>query len=109
MPCTQDRLAVLRGRSHMILESFGVLLALTVPRSIVADLEPVIPPGARQHRRGTASAQFSIEETRGGYVVQADGEELITSHDLELCLAVLDPVVRQVVALNAPDHIFIHA
>lgn len=92
-------------------ESFGVPVALTVPSAeVLARVEAILPP-RRQVRVPSEDDQHFTLITRNNVIYRVEYQQgsVSGSSDLEIALEVLDARLRAYIALNAPDHIFVHA
>jgi hypothetical protein len=68
----------------------------------------LLPPGAVCSQLLTDDVLFSLTAADGKYEVAA-GSATICTETLRAAVQVLDSLVRAYIALNAPDHIFVHA
>jgi len=96
----------------MVFESFGVKMWLGSNRREAAErLHEVLPPGWKQYPDIVVGEhRFGLIGDKGGtYRVDLANFPLAEKVPLDLALEVLESAIRQRVAFNAPDHIFVHA
>jgi len=96
----------------IIFESFGVRMWLGTNRREAAErMHEVMPPGWRGNQTdGVEGNRFGlIGDKHGTYRVDLSNIPLAEKVPLDLALEVLDSAIRQRVAFEAPDHIFVHA
>jgi hypothetical protein len=97
----------------IILESFGVRMWLGTNRREAAErMHEVLPPGWRENETELVEGnRFGlIGDRRGGmYRVDLSNVALAEKVPLDFALEILDSAIRQRVAFEAPDHIFVHA
>jgi hypothetical protein len=93
--------------STVVFASHGVTIEIAVgdPR-VEARVLAVLPPGWEHGDPALVSARFAIGP--GGHVA-FDGVEILPAADDAVALGVLDAAIRAAVALNAPEHVFVHA
>ena len=89
--------------------AFGVRLVVTVPISLEESTRALLPPNADIGDAGEGPASVSIDQRNGQLVVTAQDEHIGTTEDPEVALGMVDAQLRALVALLAPDHIFVHA
>ncbi|MGI8863622.1 MAG: hypothetical protein ACR2JH_04355 [Solirubrobacteraceae bacterium] len=92
-------------------EAFGVPLSVEVDSAeLLSRVEANLPPGARPCASVPEENEFSLTTPDGvSYDVKYPGQSLAGSSDLEVALEVLDSRLRAIIALKAPEHIFVHA
>lgn len=94
----------------MTFEAFGVRLTVTAPAAVLPRIENVLPPGWQPAAPGDDDPQFVITTLNGiVYRVNAPGDSVSGSSDLQIALEVLGAGLRTYIALHAPHHIFVHA
>lgn len=94
-------------RSTVVFASHGVTIEVSVDGAgLMPGVFAVLPPGREPGDPGHVTARFAIGP--GGHV-SADGVEILPAADDAVALGVLDAAVRSAVALNAPEHVFVHA
>lgn len=92
-------------------EAFGVTIAVTAAAQHFAAIRGFLPPCARPVRHQPERGCFTlIEDTDNGLLnVLCDEEPIMGALDRRVALGILDAELRMYVALNAPDHVFVHA
>jgi hypothetical protein len=92
-------------------EAFGVAARVcSNSREILAQVEPVMPPGWRPCSSEAASERLGIlVEKDGTHSVYQGSTRVLEGQMRELSLIVLEGQMRGYVALNSPDKTFIHA
>lgn len=95
----------------MAVEAFGVTVAVTADAQHLAAVRDFLPPGARPVSHMPERGRFAlVEDTDNGLLrVVCDEEPVMGSLDRRLALGILDAQLRMHIALNAPDHVFVHA
>lgn len=95
----------------MAVEAFGVTVAVTADAQHFAAVCEFLPPCARPVSRPPERGRFAlVEDTDDGLLsVVCDEEPVMGSLDRRLALGILDAELRMYIALNAPEHIFVHA
>src|SRR3954466_13729824 len=92
-------------------EAFGVPISIEVGSAeLLSRVLAILPPGGRPCDSVPEDHEFRLA-TRDGvsYSVVSPAESLAGSSDLDVALAVLDSLLRAFIALQAPDHVFVHA
>ncbi len=97
--------------NDVTLEAFGVGLQITISdERHVSHVRNVLPPGWRPKQEEVEQGHFQLMTGPDELLhVTLDGESLAGPVDLDVAVGVLDAQIRAYVALNAPDHIFVHA
>jgi hypothetical protein len=100
------------GPQPLTFEAFGVRVRVVV--SGPEELERVralLPPGSQPCRSSEGvEATFSLGgDAACGYELSRDGDSLVREVKLNTALEALERVLRALVALKAPAHIFVHA
>jgi hypothetical protein len=92
-------------------EAYGVAMWVTTNRTEALDRLPsILPPGARGIDPSEVEHRLGLLADRGGtYGVDLGGAFLIEKVPLEVALDSLAGVIRSRIALDAPEHIFVHA
>jgi hypothetical protein len=93
-------------------EAFGVTVAVSADPQHFAAVSDFLPPRARQVRHPPESGRFALvkDTTDDGLLnVVCDEKPVAGPFDLRLALGILDAELRMYIALNAPDHVFVHA
>jgi hypothetical protein len=92
-------------------EAFGVTVAVTADAQHFAAVRDFLPPGARPVRHLPERGHFAlVENTDNGLLsIECDEEPVRGSLDRRLALGILDAELRMYIALNAPEHVFVHA
>ena len=92
-------------------EAFGVRVRLNV--SVGEELErvqAVLPPGSRPCSAVGLQASFALDRNPGPrFELSREGETVATESTLDFALWRLEHELRALIALKAPDHIFVHA
>ena len=96
---------------QIVFEAFGVAARVcSNSRELLAQVEPVMPPGWRSCSPEAASERLGIlREEDGTYTVFKGPARVLQGQGLQLSLVVLEGQLRGYVAINAPDKTFIHA
>ena len=98
-------------RNGLTFEAFGVRVRLIV--NVGEELErvrAVLPPGSRPCSPVGLQATFALDRNPGPrFVLSRDGETVATEPTLDFALSRLEHELRPLIALKAPDHIFVHA
>ena len=105
------------------IEAFGVGFVVAAPEEAVPHVRGILPPGWQEkepagdhehfYLRPQEDSEFRV--LQGTHPAGSDPDDIkITasasgSHDLGIALEVLDSKLRAHIALQAPDHIFVHA
>jgi hypothetical protein len=99
------------GVRELAFETFGVRVGLAVrPPRLFDRVLAVLPPGSRPCPSTRLDATFGLcRDAAGTYELRRDGAPLAGNLELELALNVLEREVQALVALGAPDHVFVHA
>src|SRR4051794_14182500 len=96
---------------RIAIEAFGVPISVEVSsEELLPRVRAILPPGWRPGGSVPEDHRFRLITGDGvSYRVDAPGESLAGSSDLDVALEVLDSELRAFVAFAAPDHIFVHA
>src|SRR4051812_37561700 len=98
-------------RHRIAFEAFGVPIGIEVGSAeLLSRVLAILPPGGRPCDAVPEDHEFRLF-TRDGvsYRVEAPGESLAGSSDLDVALGVLESQLRAFIATAAPDHVFVHA
>jgi hypothetical protein len=96
----------------VVFEAFGVKMWLGTNRREAADrMGAVLPPGwkltlaeeVEEHKLGI------LGDKGGTYTIDLANTSLVEGVSLDLALEVVETAIRERIAINAPDHIFVHA
>lgn len=94
-------------RTTVVFASHGVTIEIAVDGAgLTSGVAAVLPPGWERGDPDHVTARFALGP--GGHV-SADGVEILPAADDAVALGVLDAALRSAVALNAPEHVFVHA
>jgi hypothetical protein len=95
----------------MAVEVFGVSVEVTAGGAHLAAVRGLLPPSARAIGAAPASGAFALVSSGedGLLDVVCDGQIVAGAMDASVALGVLDAKLRMHIALNAPDHVFVHA
>jgi hypothetical protein len=95
----------------MAVEVFGVSVEVTGEAAHLAAVRDFLPPNARPVAGAPASGGFALVSSGGDglWELVCDGQSVAGRMDTAVALGVLDARLRMHIALNAPDHIFVHA
>lgn len=97
----------------IVFEAFGVKMWLGTNRREAADrMRSVLPPGWKLTRAmDVEDHRLAIigEMKRGTYTIDLANTSLVEGVSLDLALEVVETAIRERIAINAPDHIFVHA
>jgi hypothetical protein len=102
------------GRPNEVaFEAYGLRMAVSASRPELLDrIRQVLPPGWQSCPPTGIASRFSLTANdKGTFVLERDGDPLsgLQSIDLDLALELLETQLRLLLALRAPDTIFIHA
>jgi hypothetical protein len=88
-----------------------VTIAVTAASQYFADVSDLLPPRARPTKHSPEHGHFAlVEDPDNGLLnIECDGEPVTGALDRRLALGILDAELRMYIALNAPDHVFVHA
>lgn len=91
-------------------EAYGVRIGIEAPDpDLLARMAELLPPGWRERDPSPDDSVFALTTANGVvYAVERDGVVLTTA-ELDVALGLFDTFVRNHVALNARDRIFVHA
>jgi hypothetical protein len=98
--------------SHRLdFEAFGVPISVEVPSPLIATrVLPILPPGWQPAGLAPEENRFELSTKDGvSYRVVWPARSVSASSDIDVALAVLDTELRQFIAHNAPEHVFVHA
>lgn len=100
----QDQPPVIAG------EAYGVGVVIEAPDAdLLCRMAELLPPGWREREPGPDEPRFALTTADGVvYAVERDGN-VLTTGELDVALGIFDTFVRNYVALNAPNRIFVHA
>jgi hypothetical protein len=96
---------------ELTIEAFGVRIRVASDtREVLERVTPLLPPGSRACDPAPAGATFSLRAGAGGtYVLDRDGVTVMDEWPLDVALSVLERELRMLVALEAPEFVFVHA
>jgi hypothetical protein len=97
--------------ASVVVEAFGVTVAVTADPEHFAAVSDFLPPRARTVERPPERGRFAlVKDTDDGLLrVVCDEKPIAGPFDLRLALGILDAELRMYIALHAPDHVFVHA
>jgi hypothetical protein len=97
--------------ASVVVEAFGVTVAVTAAPEHFAAVSDLLPPRARTVKRPPERGRFAlVKDADDGLLrVVCDEQSLTEPSDLRLALGILDAELRKYIALHAPDHVFVHA
>src|SRR5262245_24490559 len=99
------------GDSELTFETFGVRFRVVAGNT--EELERVrerLPPRSRPCSAGVPDVTFTLARKPGPtWMLRRDGETVVGEPTLEFALRRLEHELRLQIAINAPDHIFVHA
>ncbi|HXP38565.1 MAG TPA: hypothetical protein VN817_12440 [Solirubrobacteraceae bacterium] len=92
-------------------EAFGVTVGITADPQHFAAVREFLPPFARPVSRPPERGRFALVRDADEALlrVECDERSIAGAVDLRLALGILDAELRMYIALNAPDHVFVHA
>lgn len=92
-------------------EVFGVTVGVTAESQHFAAVRDFLPPCARPVRHPPERGRFALVRDNNEALlrVECDEDPIAGAVDLRLALGILDAELRMYIALNAPDHVFVHA
>jgi hypothetical protein len=95
----------------VVVEAFGVTVAVTADPEHFAAVSDFLPPRARPVRHPPERGRFAlVKDADGGLVsVVCDEKSIAGPFDLRLALGILDAELRMYIALHAPEFVFVHA
>ena len=96
---------------ELTIEAFGVRMRIDSDTSEALErVTPLLPPGSRTCEPAAAGVTFSLRAGPDGtYVLRRDGATIMEEWPLDVALSVLERELRMLVALEAPDFVFVHA
>ena len=96
---------------ELAIEAYGVRVRIQADSSSVIDrVVPVLPPGFRRVEPGVETATFYLHRDREDtYSLIRDGEAMMERWPLDGALQLLERELRMVVAVEAPEFVFVHA
>jgi serine kinase of HPr protein (carbohydrate metabolism regulator) len=99
------------GRHELTVEAFGVRARMVIESAGLLDrVLALLPPGSRRCSPTGLEATFGLrDDVAGKYELTRDGSTLAGRLELEVALEVLERHLHALVALKAPDHVFVHA
>lgn len=92
-------------------EAFGVTVAVSADPQHLSAVRDFLPPRSQQVRDLPERGHFAlVKDVNDGLLrVVCDEQPIMEPSDLRLALGVLDAELRKYIALQAPDHVFVHA
>jgi hypothetical protein len=95
----------------VVVEAFGVTVAVTTHPEHFAAVSGFLPPHARRVERPPERGRFAlVKDADDGLLrVVCDEQPIAGPFDLRLALGILDAELRMYIALHAPNHVFVHA
>jgi hypothetical protein len=95
----------------VVVEAFGVTVAVTADPQHFAAVRDFIPPHARLVKDPPERGRFALvkDDDDALLKVVCDEKPIAGPFDLRLALGILDAELRMYIALHAPDHVFVHA
>ena len=95
----------------MAVEAFGVTVEVSTDPQHLSAVRNLLPPCSRPVRYPPERGRFAlIKDTDDGLLsIVCDEQSITESSDLRLALGILDAELRKYIALQAPDHVFVHA
>jgi hypothetical protein len=91
-------------------EVFGVSVEVTGEAAHLAAVRDFLPPSARPIDAAPAEGGFALVSAGDGRLeLVCAGQSVAGPMDPRVALGVLDARLRMHIALNAPDHVFVHA
>jgi hypothetical protein len=95
----------------VVVEAFGVTVAVTAGSQYFAAVSDFLPPYARPARHPPERGRFALVEDADDALLSVicDENSIAGGVDLRLALGILDAQLRMHIALHAPDHVFVHA
>jgi hypothetical protein len=96
---------------ELTVEAFGVSIRIkSDSRAVLDRVLPLLPPGSRDREARKPAATFSLRAgAADAYVLERDGETVMDRWPLDAALPVLERELRMLVALEAPEFVFVHA
>jgi hypothetical protein len=96
---------------ELTVEAFGVRIRVASDtREVLERVTPLLPPGSRACDPAPAGVTFSLRAGADGtYVLDRDGVTVMDEWPLDVALSVLERELRMLVALEAPEFVFVHA
>jgi hypothetical protein len=98
------------GAQALTFETLGVPVQIVVPGA--EELERVrllLPPGSELAMPTDLKATFTLSKDDSAYELSKDGDRLRAEIKLDVALEILERELRRLIALEAPDHIFVHS
>jgi hypothetical protein len=113
MPDGVSRVRVLHieDKPSIAFDAYGVRIGVSAnDADLLEQVERFLPPGAKRCDEKTVDHRFTLTaKDDGTYDLQVRDDFLTWDNSLELAMMMLDSHVQEVVALHAPDLIFVHA
>ncbi len=89
--------------------SFGVDVTLEYPDQLASTIEPLLPPGHVAADEGPDTHAVGLHHADGLHRLEVDGAVTLTAPDATVAVNGFDAQLRLLIALHAPDHVFVHA
>ena len=96
----------------LTVQAFGVTVEVTAEVHHLPAIHEILPPGARVAEARPENGRFALIPSGGQGLldVRLDEEPVAAAPvDVDLALGILDARLRMHIALNAPNHVFVHA
>jgi hypothetical protein len=105
------RVLEIAEEATLAFEAYGVRVAVSAnDPALLAPVQEILPPGSRRCDRDTVGHRFRVHaKDDGRFDVQVEDNFLTWDASLEFAMMMLDSHLKEVVALHAPDLIFVHA
>src|SRR5512144_1671386 len=92
------------------IEAFGVGVVIAAPPEVLPRTRTILPPGSQEKEPAEDDERFLLLPHQNKVYSVLQGTDAVSgSADLQIALEVLDARLRAHIALQAPDHIFVHA
>jgi len=92
------------------IEAYGVGMVIGAPAEVLSRVRTILPPGWREKEAAQDDEHFLLQPQENSVYRVVQGTDSVSgSSDLQVALEVLDSRLRAHIALQAPDHIFVHA
>ena len=96
---------------ELTVEAYGVVIRIdSDSREVLDRVSLLLPPGSRIRESSGVTATFSLRARSGRkYALSRDGETIMDQWGLDAALSTLQRELRMLVALEAPEFVFVHA
>ena len=100
-----------RRPRRLVFSSFGVPVSIAYPRDLAHHLPAILPPARTKAHASAVPKRYHLGR-RGETLLRAwedDDSYVAEGDDPAFVLDILDSFIREHIATEAPDHVFVHA